>query len=242
MGSHMSPVRLLDCYVELFAYIVDFRKTCVTNNPSFEDVTQKVKNLLAAGAKKAVSLQIDPRDYDLARFAVCAWIDETMMNVSWMHSSKWRHVLLQTEHYGTVNAGTEFFDRLGTLRSDQQAVREIYFMCLGFGFLGQYSLDKDSILLNQLKKSNLKSLNGKMGNMLALKNKALFETAYNNNSRTNRRHFGEIINSVWSDFIVSGLWIIPPIVGIALYFLFNILLDSNITDIMLRVVDPRVHT
>lgn len=237
MGSRESATRMLDCYLDIFTYVVHFRKTCATSSPPFEEVSQKIKNLLNVGAKKAVSLQIDPRDYDMARFAVCAWIDETMMNVSWVHSSNWMHALLQTEHYATVNAGTEFFDRLAAIRPDQQAVREIYFMCLGFGFLGQYSLEKDLLLLTQLKKSNLNSLVGPTGELLGIKNKTLFKAAYKSYSQDHRRHFGNIINSVWSNFVVSGLWIIPPILGIALYFLFNILLDSSISDIMLRVVE-----
>ena len=73
---------------------------------------------------------VDPRDYDDARFAVCAWVDEVILHMLWIHRDLWQRNLLQNKYYGTVNAGSEFYDRLNILGHGNVIVREVYFLCL----------------------------------------------------------------------------------------------------------------
>jgi hypothetical protein len=73
--------------------------------------------------------------------------DETILkHTTWKHHNAWDALPLQLEYYQTRNAGEEFFERLERLRPEQHAVREIYYICLGLGFSGQYFLGLEDAL------------------------------------------------------------------------------------------------
>jgi hypothetical protein len=117
-------------------------------------------------------------DYDLARFAVFAWIDETILSSNWEGKSRWLGEQLQRRFYNTADAGKLFFERLNTIGPHQLDVREIYYLCLAMGFTGQYCNDGDEYLLEQLKLSNLKLLTGSSMGLPDLKRATLFPDAY----------------------------------------------------------------
>lgn len=150
--------RLSDCFLELLAYTSLLKATCARKQPSLGEVKESVRDLLNRSAQNMRALSIDPRDYDDARFAVCAWVDETILNMPWTHREEWLKSLLQSELYGTTKAGEEFFDRLNRLRPDQVDAREVYYLCLCLGFIGRYCMDGDEFLLEQLRKSTLRLL------------------------------------------------------------------------------------
>lgn len=154
----VPPGALSACFLELFAYTTMLKATCARRQPPVAEVRERVRDLLHASAQKMRAHAIDPRDYDEARFAVCAWIDETLLNMPWTHREEWLKFLLQSEHYGTTKAGDEFFERLNLLRPEQGAAREVYYLCLALGFIGRYCAPGDEFLLEQLRRSNLKLL------------------------------------------------------------------------------------
>ena len=75
-----------------------------------------------------------------------------------------------------------FFDKLNELEPLQLGVREVYYICLALGFSGRFCNPGDEFLLNQLKSSNLKLLNGDLATVDALKDKRLFPEAYSDGS------------------------------------------------------------
>jgi hypothetical protein len=64
-----------------------------------------------------------------------------MLRSTWEHRNRWRGSPLQDVLFNTKNAGEELFQRLKRLRSEE--VREVYYVCLGLGFSGQYFLEED---------------------------------------------------------------------------------------------------
>jgi len=90
-------------------------------------------------------------DVDNALFAVCAWIDEVVLNSQWDHKNQWRQKLLQQAFFQTSDAGHEFFKRLNTLTGDKKHVIEVYYWCLILGFLGKYYKDEDQLNLREFK-------------------------------------------------------------------------------------------
>jgi len=168
---HISEV-----FMDLIAYVVYILKTVGQKQPTFEEVRSRIMTLLADGARQAADFP--PEDYDQARFAVCAWIDEAVMNSSWNERNAWQREPLQMKFYQTSNAGELFFERLNSLLPHQNDVREVYYLCLAMGFMGRYCKEEDRFLLDQLKTSNLKVLTGSSVGVPSLKQGELFPDAY----------------------------------------------------------------
>lgn len=231
MASSSSRA-LLDCFVDVFAYTVLFKKTCALAQPPFDQVNAKLRRLLQESAQKMVIAGIDPRSYDDARFALCAWIDETVMNSPWQHRAAWQRALLQSEYYNTVNAGAEFFDRLNQLHPDHNDVREIYYLCLGLGFAGRYSMEGDEFLRDQLKKSNLRSLIGQVLEPVSYARGVLFEGAY----KTPAGEIPAAKGAMSMNPVMRWMFILlPPLLVLVLLLIYFFVLNGVVDNLMLHV-------
>jgi len=171
-------MRLTDCFSELVAYVNYFLKGLVNKQPSFEQVKTDIDRLLEESKAKALAEGISEQDYDLARFAICAWIDEAILSSNWEGKGKWQTQQLQRTYYGTTDAGELFFEKLNTIGLQQRDVREVYYLCLAMGFTGRYIHEGDEYLLDQLKTSNLKVLLGSSVDLPSLERTQLFPEAY----------------------------------------------------------------
>lgn len=156
----MAQVREL--FSELFAYVLLFEQTHLQAGaqPPYEQVRRDITTLLEqqkAAAKRQGMLEQDFQD---ACFAVIAWVDETILKLStWQHHSTWNAFPLQQEYYQIRTAGEDLFERLERLRPDQREVREVYYLCLGLGFNGQYFLGlEDELKLNQIRHEQARHL------------------------------------------------------------------------------------
>lgn len=230
--ENKSSRALLDSFVDVFAYVALFKKTCVLTQPPFEQINGTIRRLMQDSAQKMVTTGIDPRAFDDARFALCSWIDETVMNSPWQHRAAWQRTLLQSEYYNTVNAGAEFYDRLNQLHPEQNDVREIYYLCLGLGFTGRYSGEGDEFLIDQLKKSNLRSMIGQVLEPVSYARGTLCETAY-------RVPAGEVAAAPAQVGMNAKLrWMLialPPVVVLLLFFIFFFVLNGVVDNFLLNV-------
>ncbi len=170
-------MRLSDCYMELVAYVAYFLKSAGKKQPPFEQVRSRVEGMLSAAYNEAVE-PFGGEDADLARFAVCAWIDEAVLSSSWNEKGTWQKEPLQLKYYQTLAAGEIFFEKLNALGVQNNDAREVYYLCLAMGFMGRYCKEGDRFLLDQLKTSNLKVLMGSSVGVPALKKTQLFPEAY----------------------------------------------------------------
>jgi hypothetical protein len=76
-------MRLTDCFMELIAYTAYFLKTVQHKQPSYDQVKADIFRALSQ-SEDCVKKDLFPReDFDLARFAVCAWVDEAILNSNW---------------------------------------------------------------------------------------------------------------------------------------------------------------
>lgn len=223
---------LLDCLVDVMAYTALFKKTCVLAQPPFDQVNGNIRRLVQDSAQKMAVAGIDPRSYDDARFALCAWIDETVMNSPWQHRAAWQRVLLQSEYYNTVNAGAEFYDRLNQLHPEQNDVREIYYLCLGLGFAGRYSMEGDEFLRDQLKKSNLRSLIGQVLEPVSFARSILFDSAYQTPAGEVAAKSGRLgMNPFLRWFFIA----LPPLLLLGLFLIFYFVLNGVLDNYLLRI-------
>lgn len=171
-------MHLTDCFMELVAYVAYFQKSAAAKQPPFEQVKADVNRLLGQSEPAARRASFPPEDYDVARFAVCAWVDEAILSSAWTHRNLWQREQLQRIHFNTTDAGEEFFDKLNGLGLQQRDAREVYYLCLALGFMGRYCNKGDEFLLDQLKTSNLKLLLGSSVGVPSLDRGELFPEAY----------------------------------------------------------------
>jgi type VI secretion system protein ImpK len=169
-------MHLSETFVDIIAYVVYFLKTAQKRQSPYETVRARIMQLLTESQRKGADFPME--DYDQARFAICAWIDEAVMNSAWGERLAWVKEPLQLKFYQTTNAGELFFDRLNALGPHQNDVREVYYLCLAMGFMGRYGNEEDRFLLEQLKTSNLKVLTGASVALPSLKKGELFPEAY----------------------------------------------------------------
>jgi len=171
-------MHLTDCFINLVAYVAYFLKTPSSKQPPFEQVKADVLRLLNQSEECVKKGWVTPEDYDLARFMICAWVDESILNSTWNQKGQWQRETLQRLYYQTLDAGEEVFERLNTLGPHQRDVREIYYLCLALGFMGRYHHKGDEYLLEQLKTSNLKLLLGSSVGLPSLERTDLFPESY----------------------------------------------------------------
>ena len=171
-------MRIVDCFMELLAYVAYFQKTVETRKPAFDQVKADIDRLASQADADFQSKGVPKEDGDLARFAIFAWIDEVILGSAWNQKEQWQGQQLQRIHFQTTDAGELFFERLNSLGPHQNNVREVYYLCLAMGFSGRYIHESDDFLLEQLKTSNLKVLTGSSIGLPALDQGELFAEAY----------------------------------------------------------------
>jgi type VI secretion system protein ImpK len=175
-------MRLSDCFMELIAYVAYFLKNAEAKQPPYETVKAEIDRLISASQEICRQESLPQDEYDQARFAVFAWIDEMILNSKWENQNRWLGEQLQRIHYQTTDAGELFYDRLNTVGLHQRDVREVYYLCLSMGFTGRHCHQGDEFLLDQLKSSNLKLLSGSSAGLPSLEQGNLFPEAYSETS------------------------------------------------------------
>jgi type VI secretion system protein ImpK len=155
----MTAPHLADCFTAVMAYVSEFLVSVESGQPPYRQVRDGIHRLLAESQAQAEQERFPAEDYDQARFAVCAWIDEAILSSRWLEKTCWLDDQLQRFHYQTAEAGEQFFERLDCL-GPQPAVREVFYLCLALGFTGRYCRPEDRYGLEQIKTANLKLLLG----------------------------------------------------------------------------------
>ena len=129
---------LLTYFADFFTYGQALNDT-LTKQGSYSRSSTEVCSALRSriDAAKLVAQQGQKRDADIneACFAVVAWLDELIAS----HPDWWKDATqLQVTLFATNNAGNEFFTHLSKLTAEQDEVREVYYVALCLGFVGQY--------------------------------------------------------------------------------------------------------
>jgi len=233
--SQIKTNSLVLIFIDIFSYILWLKKHCITSQPDVDEVKIKLETLIDTCAQKIISAGIDLRDFDDARFAVLAWVDETILNMPWSQRDKWRHHLLQSKYYNTVNAGTEYFEKLNSIKSNKNNVREIYFLCSGLGFKGRYLHQSDEVRLKKIRQSNLQVLieqiPGLPADLSDYSNIKLFRHVdiYNNIA------VEKVERNLISRYFVTTS--ILPLLVVALFFVYSIVLSDVADNILLHVLE-----
>jgi type VI secretion system protein ImpK len=212
---------LSDYYIDIIAYVTYFLRSPETQeSSSCEAVLADIQRLLLQSEEGVKKGLVTADDHDAARFAVCAWVDEAILNSSWSGKNGWMSRQLQQTYYNTTEAGEKFFQRLQSLGPHQLQVREVYYLCLALGFTGRYF--NDEYLLEQIKTANLKLLLGSSLGLPSLERLDLFPEAHPAADVEIDGQAGPK-KSVWPTFVAVSA---PVLLFVVLFVVFFFILDN----------------
>lgn len=222
-------MRLTDCFMDIIAYVAYFLKSADARQPSYDQVRADILSKIAKSESCLENGSVSREDYNLARFAVFAWTDEAIMASSWEGRTQWQREKLQRLYYQTDDAGELFFERMNAMGVHQRDVLEIYYICLGMGFKGQYCGVRDEILLEGLKDQILKILTGSSLDISSPEKRDLFPEAYPGESS---KRMSPKPPSILSNFTLICLSAPVVIFGV-LFLLYRFFLEERVGDIVI---------
>ncbi|MFA9460261.1 DotU family type IV/VI secretion system protein [Thiohalorhabdus methylotrophus] len=155
-------MRLTDCFADLLGFALETRNGLEAGaGPGYDEVRSQVEQLLAEASATCSGGKFSPEQFEAAKFAVVAFIDEVLLSADWPGQEQWARSPLQRAHFGTANAGEELFARLDALNPFNPAendIREVYFYCLSLGFTGRYEYSGGKAKLAELRSGLFESL------------------------------------------------------------------------------------
>lgn len=182
-------MRLVDSYIDALLSVRSLA-TSLTPESATDAQTLKDKFILLLDQAQLHSRQngFAPGTVNAALFPVIAYVDEMILTSQWNEKATWQKDSLQRHYFNTTNAGQEFFERLNQLnrQGEDRSIREVYLLCLGLGFKGQYFMPSDRPKLEEIRVFNLDLLLPEDANV-RLEKATLFEDAYQEHVREGRR-------------------------------------------------------
>lgn len=210
-------MRLIDCYAELLAYAAHLTGANPEQEVSYEEAAACFDGLFGRAEALRTRAKFTDEQWREGLFAVCAFIDEAILCSDWPGRLKWQTTQLQHRLFNTTNAGEEFFDLLGAISPDDIHVREVYGYCLAMGFKGRYFRPEDGRQLEEIARSNLGLLK-RGGEQEGIAH--MFPDAYGADKKDRRK--SRLATSIFT----LAICIIPVLVFIGLFFLYNRMLQS----------------
>lgn len=216
----------------------------LTLAPALRD---RLMRLLDEAVRRSAADGIDRELAETADFAVCAFIDETLLTSAWQGRQEWMRTPLQYARHNTATAGEDFYSILDTLlhkaerltpyavapaaatagqegdgaeRRALTAVLEVFALCLSQGFTGMF-FDDDAAIWKRLAK--IGQFVPAVGRGLNAQDGArLFSAAYpqvpaRKDPLNRLRRFDAL------DWL---LWVMPPLAAAVLYHVYNLRLDA----------------
>src|SRR4029079_8729124 len=114
------------------------------------DLRPKVAAMLDEFEKRAERYRFNPKIVQVSKFALAAFVDETVLMNNFPMRDQWEKYALQLEYFGEQLAGNKFFEKLeamlGQIEVTKDAV-EIYYVCMLLGYKGRYAVyDQEKLL------------------------------------------------------------------------------------------------
>lgn len=105
----------------------------------------KVVAEVRAFDSRCIAAGIDPQQVKVARYAICATIDDVVLNTPWGEQSNWAlQSMVGTFHRETVG-GDRLYDVLARLEKEPSTnieLLEFIYMCLTLGFEGRLRVEQ----------------------------------------------------------------------------------------------------
>ncbi len=106
-----------------------------SQNPSAEDVNAKVRGLIDHAENR---LGQRP-DWELAKYALAAWVDDLLIEAAWDGSNWWEQNRLEFQLFRTADAFQKFYvQSQKATEMPQKDSLEVFYVCVVLGFRGLY--------------------------------------------------------------------------------------------------------
>lgn len=102
-----------------------------------------VGRMLQEIEQRGATLRYSEPQLKAVKFALAAFVDETIMTTNSPLREEWEKFPLQLEYFGEHLAGVKFFERLEEILKQVEGnidVVEVYYLCLLLGFKGKYKV------------------------------------------------------------------------------------------------------
>jgi type VI secretion system protein ImpK len=123
----------------LLHLLAHLRNTATAPDPG--DIRERTWRELRAFERRARELGVNPVQVRLAHYALCAALDDVVLNMPWGTQGRWHDEPLAKSLHQDDNAGAGFFEQLRMLREslpESLPVIELMFVCLSLGMMGPY--------------------------------------------------------------------------------------------------------
>lgn len=91
------------------------------------------------------------QDWELAKYALVAWIDDVLIEAPWQGRSWWKENALEVEVFNTRDRATLFYTRAQeAAKLTRRDALEVFYVCVVLGFRGLYRDSAAAFLADQL--------------------------------------------------------------------------------------------
>ena len=91
------------------------------------------------------------QDWELAKYALVAWIDDVLIEAPWVGKSWWKENALEVETFNSRDRATLFFTRAQeAAKMTRRDALEVFYVCVVLGFRGLYRDSAAAFLADQL--------------------------------------------------------------------------------------------
>jgi type VI secretion system protein ImpK len=125
---------------EVFNALAQIRRADDRSQPMPEMLYQRMRSFIDRAMRRAGELGFSQQDIQDIGYALVGLTDELVMSKGGELRDYWLPRSLQLQLFNTNVAGEGFFNNLQNLRHDpsRMEVLKVYYLCLLFGFQGQY--------------------------------------------------------------------------------------------------------
>jgi len=134
---------LLAAAAPLLQLMARLRNTA--NAPDSEDLYQRTVRQIRSFEQEARDKGLPMEQVRPAHYALCASLDDIVLNTPWGSSGTWSQRSLVSTFHQEVRSGERFFDVLKQMCANPGRflpVVKLMYLCLSLGFVGQYRLSR----------------------------------------------------------------------------------------------------
>jgi type VI secretion system protein ImpK len=137
---------LIAAATPLLLFMARLRNTA--NPPDAGDLYQRTVRQIRAFEQEARDKGVPLEQLRPAHYALCASLDDVVLNTPWGNSGSWAERSLVSTFHQEVRSGERFFDVLKQMCANPGRflpVIKLMYLCMSLGFVGQYRLSRRGV-------------------------------------------------------------------------------------------------